>query len=87
MKRLTQIFVVAVLLFVTTSALQAQTVYVTEGGKKYHAKNCSVVKTGKTGMELKDAKKKGYEPCNVCKKDDITPAATDDKKKTAAPKK
>jgi hypothetical protein len=45
----------------------SQTVYVTDGGKKYHAKNCSIVKTGKKSMELKDAKKNGYTACAVCK--------------------
>ncbi|MBI3233501.1 MAG: hypothetical protein HYZ42_05580, partial [Bacteroidetes bacterium] len=43
------------------------TVYVTEGGKKYHSKNCTIVKTGKKSIELKDAKKKGYTACASCK--------------------
>jgi len=44
-------------------------VYVTEGGKKYHKKNCSIVKTGKSETTLVEAKKKGYLPCNVCYKE------------------
>lgn len=62
--------------------LKAQTVYITESGKKYHAKNCSIVKTGKKGIELAEAKKQGYEPCKNCKADEIKetkpakPAAT-----------
>jgi len=47
--------------------LKAQTVYITESGKKYHAKNCDVAKTGKKGIELAEAKKQGYEACKVCK--------------------
>lgn len=47
----------------------AQTVYVTENGKKFHAKNCDLVKTGKKGMELKDAVAKGFGPCAHCKSD------------------
>ena len=43
-------------------------VYVTDGGKKYHKKNCSVVKTGKSETTLDEAKKKGYTSCNVCYK-------------------
>ncbi|MDF2454389.1 MAG: hypothetical protein K0R51_382 [Cytophagaceae bacterium] len=60
---------------------QAQTVYVTEGGKKYHMKNCSVVSTGKKGIELSDAKKKGYSACAVCKPDGKKTTAEEPKKK------
>lgn len=59
-------FLIVLLFFIVTSS-KAQTVYVTESGKKYHAKNCDVVKTGKKGLELSEAKKQGYEPCKVCK--------------------
>ncbi len=51
--------------------LSAQTVYVTESGKKYHAKNCSFAKTGKKGIALKEAIKQGYEACKMCKADEI----------------
>jgi hypothetical protein len=54
-------------LFLIGSKLTAQTVYVTETGKKYHAKNCDIVKTGKKGITLEEAKKKRLEPCKVCK--------------------
>lgn len=79
------------LLFFLLSAvkLKAQTVYITESGKKYHAKNCSIVKTGKKGIELAEAKKQGYEPCKSCKADEITeskqsPAKTKEATKTGA---
>lgn len=42
-------------------------VYIKEGGKKYHKKNCSLVKTGKTRVTLSEALKRGYTPCKVCK--------------------
>lgn len=61
------IFIFSVLLFCITTNLKAQTVYITESGKKYHAKNCDVAKTGKKGIELAEAKKQGYEACKVCK--------------------
>lgn len=54
-----------------TFTMQAQTVYVTESGKKYHAKNCDVAKTGKKGITLSEATKAGYTPCKVCKADAI----------------
>lgn len=56
-----------ILLFFVVNSSKAQTVYVTESGKKYHTKNCDVAKTGKKGIELSEAKKQGYEPCKVCK--------------------
>lgn len=43
------------------------TVYVTKNGKKYHKKNCSIVKEGKTGIKLSEAIKRGLDPCAVCK--------------------
>lgn len=51
------------------SKLSAQTVYIAESGKKYHAKNCTLAKTGKKGITLKEAIKQGYEPCKMCKAD------------------
>lgn len=67
-------FIVA--LFLLSSQLKAQTVYVTDNGKKYHAKNCDLVKTGKKGIELAEAKKKGYEPCKICKVEATEPKST-----------
>ncbi len=69
LKKVVSFFLLFFLL--STAKLKAQTVYVTESGKKYHAKNCSIVKTGKKGIELAEAKKQGYEPCKNCKADEI----------------
>jgi hypothetical protein len=60
-----------VLIIISLSGLQAQTVYVTDNGKKYHAKNCSLVKTGKKGLEMKEAIRQGYTACNICKPDEL----------------
>jgi NOL1/NOP2/fmu family ribosome biogenesis protein len=65
------IFAISLGLFLCLSHLKAQTVYITDSGKKYHAKNCSLAKTGKKGIELAEAKKQGYEPCKGCKADAI----------------
>ncbi len=40
-------------------------VYVKENGKKYHKRNCKSV-SGKKGIKLSEALKKGYEPCKIC---------------------
>ena len=72
----------AIALFLLGSKLKAQTVYITDSGKKYHAKNCDIVKTGKKGIELAEAKKKGLEPCKVCKVENSTNKAVADKPKS-----
>jgi len=59
--------------------INAQTVYITETGKKYHARNCEIAKTGKKGIELTEAKKQGFEACKICKIDQ--PKKTTDKPK------
>lgn len=41
-------------------------VYVKAKGKKYHKKNCKVVKE-KKGIKLSEALKKGYTACAMCK--------------------
>lgn len=74
------------LLFFIVATSKAQTVYVTESGKKYHAKNCDVAKTGKKGIELSEAKKQGYEACKVCKVSQETKEADKPKEKKTSEK-
>jgi hypothetical protein len=74
------ILVFALFLLSGIMNLRAQTVYVTEKGKKFHAKNCDLVKTGKKGMEIADAKKAGFGPCGHCK------VEAKEKKKVEKPK-
>lgn len=77
------ILILTLLCLFTLGKMQAQTVYVTPSGKKYHAKNCEVAKTGKKGMELAEAKKQGYEACKICKAEAIKPKEqSKDKPKT-----
>lgn len=80
------IYTAILFLLLSVSKLNAQTVYITESGKKYHAKNCSIAKTGKKGIELSEAIKQGYEPCKVCKADAIKPKekVSDNKKNKTA---
>lgn len=74
------------LLLLFALGLQAQTVYVTENGKKFHAKNCSLAKTGKKGITLAQASKDGYEACKNCKSDEIKETKQPADKPKAAPK-
>lgn len=46
--------------------LQAQTVYITKTGKKYHKESCHYAKTG-GNSDLAAVKKKGLTACLICK--------------------
>jgi hypothetical protein len=52
-------------------------VYIKENGKKFHKKNCKLVKEGKIGIKLSEALKRGLTPCAVC----IKPKAKKKEKK------
>ncbi len=60
--------IVSILFCLTFSftKINAQTVYIAETGKKYHTKNCPALKSGKKEIQLKEARKKGYEACTNC---------------------
>lgn len=45
----------------------AQTVYITNTGSKYHNPGCRYLKKSKIPISLGDAIARGYEPCKVCK--------------------
>ena len=75
-----------IVLCLLTGKVKAQTVYVTDSGKKYHMKNCDVAKTGKKGIDLAEAKKQGYEPCKICKADKEAQIADKPKEKKGASK-
>ena len=55
----------------TGSKISAQTVFITETGKKYHSKNCSLAKKEGKAISLAEAKKQGYTPCVACGADKI----------------
>jgi hypothetical protein len=48
-------------------AASAQTVYVTNTGKKYHQDGCRYLNQSKIKTNVTVAKAKGYDACKVCK--------------------
>ena len=54
------------LFFLLAAQLQAQTVFITKTGAKYHKESCRYAKTG-WAATLTDAKKIGLTACLVCK--------------------
>ncbi len=53
-------------LFFTALAAEAQTVYVTKTGSKYHSAGCSYLRRSAIAMDLADAIASGYTPCSRC---------------------
>lgn len=54
-------------LSVASHSADAQTVYVTKTGKKYHKEDCRYLKYSKYAVSLQEAKDKYYTACLVCK--------------------
>jgi hypothetical protein len=56
--------------FTVHAPIKGETVYVTRSGKHYHRANCRYwdsSRTSKIRLSPRDAKKRGYSPCQVCK--------------------
>ena len=54
-------------LFLFTSAVFSQTVYVTKTGEKYHREGCQHLRKSSSNIDLEEALRLGYEACKVCK--------------------
>lgn len=48
-------------------ATQEDTVYITRTGAKYHRDGCQYLSRSKIAIKRKDAIRRGFEPCKVCK--------------------
>jgi competence protein ComEC len=46
---------------------KAQTVYITQTGKKYLRDGCRYLRNSRIPVSLKDAQAKGFTPCSVCR--------------------
>ena len=62
-------------LFLFTSAVFCQTVYVTKAGEKYHREGCQHVRKSSSNIEAEEALRLGYEACKVCKPPKTTSAS------------
>jgi hypothetical protein len=54
-------------------AVQAQTVYITKTGTKYHEETCRYLSKSKISVELTKAKEGGYTACSVCSGGTVIP--------------
>ena len=57
---------IGILLTCLIQSIDAQTVYITDTGAKYHSENCRFLNKSKISIDLSDAKNKGYEACKIC---------------------
>jgi len=64
---MTRLILVLLVSFVSVVKLQAQTVYKTPSGQKYHLASCHMVKNVSEAMDLKEAIEIGLGPCKICK--------------------
>ncbi|MBO1318336.1 hypothetical protein [Acanthopleuribacter pedis] len=96
MSQLTKMFSILALLAFSNPAIlcsdssatggkdKSQTVYITKTGEKYHADGCRYLKKSKIIQTKQEAKEKGFDPCSVCFKSNISadknPASTAQKK-------
>lgn len=63
-----KLVLVAIFVLVTgCTETEAQKVFITRTGEKYHRKSCGYLKYSSIELELREAKKNGYTPCSVCK--------------------
>ena len=51
----------------TSKASEDTIVYITKSGKKYHREGCRYLSKSKIPISLKEAIKRGYTPCSVCR--------------------
>jgi hypothetical protein len=62
---------ILLLLFFAGLSSQAQSVYKTPSGKKYHLETCKMVKNVSQKITIQEAVDLGLEPCKICKPDAV----------------
>ena len=68
MKKLTKyLLLLAVLIVFLAKTADAQVVYITKTGTKYHEETCRYLSHSKYPVSLVNAKERSYEPCKVCR--------------------
>src|SRR5829696_8637479 len=61
-----RLLLVILAFFSAAATLQAQTVYKTPSGKKYHLASCHMVKNVSEAIDVKAAVETGLGPCKIC---------------------
>jgi methylphosphotriester-DNA--protein-cysteine methyltransferase len=66
MKTLRNFIVLLLLVACASQASDAQSVYITKTGKKYHRASCQYLRKSQIEISMKEAVDRGYTPCSVC---------------------
>jgi hypothetical protein len=70
----------------SSSQTEAQTVYITKSGQKYHASTCRHIRSSGYSISLSKAQEQGYTPCSVCKPSNKELDSTNVNKLLSSPK-
>ena len=60
------IFILLIFIFYTNCSYGYTEVYITNTGSKYHLSGCQYLRKSQISINLEEAIKKGYEPCEKC---------------------
>lgn len=71
-----RLLILSLLFLLSGLTIQAQNVYVTKTGGKFHKETCRYLKHSKKTITLEKALELGYEACFVCKPTKATGGAT-----------
>ena len=64
-------YIVTLIVFLFSFSINAQTVFKTPSGAKYHLASCRMVKNVSEEITISKARKLGLEPCKICQPDNI----------------
>ena len=65
------VYKILIFVLLLSATISAQNVYITKSGTKYHKSNCKYLSKSKIEIDLKTAKEKVYDACELCFKDSI----------------
>ncbi|HZY79290.1 MAG TPA: hypothetical protein VFE50_07200 [Cyclobacteriaceae bacterium] len=66
MSAVRSLIIYLILVACTSHASEAQTVYITKTGKKYHRAACQYLRKSQIEISIREAVDRGYTPCSVC---------------------
>jgi hypothetical protein len=76
-----RLFILSAVLIVICLSTNAQSVYKTPSGKKYHLASCRMVENVSEKLTVAEAVAIGLEPCKICKPETAAPGPDSNKAK------
>lgn len=72
-----------ILIFIFTTKVNAQTVYVNSHGSKYHKESCVQLGRNRSAIGITEAQSQGYASCSLCQSKPQTKLNSNTKQKSA----